>query len=209
MHKSGLLAEADTEELEVVSSMISLTADHLLSDRPYKLLEIRYIFDLAGLPHSLPANAIICQCTALARPIDTTSLTEAEIRAIAHAIIYLSNMGLYPISYLAPSQVQQVRWALEQLLGKHIQDKNWDLLSLLLLSYWCFTINMSTPYHLGWKCLRSAQIPEGAILRSGYALQEVEYLRKLDQRYRFDECYHTTLVAAIAAAVSLSSKAPH
>lgn len=182
---------------------------------PYKpvltRIELRYVLDRGGFtaPAPLPdARALHRQSIAALRP-DVLHLTESETYALTHVLFYATDFGRHRHLLGGSGEVARLLETVRVLLGVHLARGSLDLLAELLL---CATAldagrGASGPLvYAGWNALAGAARPDGAVPSP---VHRPEVLAGLTgdkaAAYLFGTCYHTTLAAALAAAVRKES----
>jgi hypothetical protein len=196
----GLLRdEADSQAIQWLLEHSNV----MFTDRPlYRTLELRLLLDHGGFAHRISSYAQLCRQSMLHEPLNVIYVTDAEAYVLTHTIFYLSDFAARPIPGLYLSRARYAAWAVENLLGMYTRRGNWDLVSELLLSCHCLRRTSSVLYLLGWRALLGAQWPDGAVPGPGYEPHKADALEGRERRnYLFWQCYHTTLVAALAGAL--------
>ncbi|CAM4066157.1 DUF6895 family protein [Nocardiopsis rhodophaea] len=165
------------------------------------VLELRYILDMAEIPHSLPTVPELYAGCGVHR-IDPLSTTENEGYVLAHALLYATALGGRPLpSCGGPTAERRLRDVLHTLLGVHLATDHYDLTAELLM---CAEIAGGVSDGLvrhAWHRLAAAQRSDGSV--PGPPFQEAVLAERTDaaaDAYAFRTCYHTTLVTALAAA---------
>jgi hypothetical protein len=167
-------------------------------------MELRYALDLGAFSHSLPSYATLCRQTILAAPeLNLIYLNDAEAYSITHILFYLGDFGnrrIEDVSGIPKRLVHRARYLVNCLLGIYIRARDWDLVGELLIASRCVRSVSSSWYRLGWECLRNAQLLSGAIPGPSYSPTEAQKPTDAAKpTYDFRHCYHSTLVAAVAA----------
>lgn len=170
---------------------------------PYRSLEMRQVFDAAGLRHSLPSYATIYRDTTLARGINPSAASNFDAYSLTHTMFYLTDWGSRPPSAIPASHRARHTWLLEQMLGMSIRQGNWDLTGEFLLALHCLEATGSAWYVLGWEALAAAQWPGGMVPGPTYAAPAASDGQGADEiaAATFATCCHTTLVAAFAGGI--------
>ncbi|MFJ7250970.1 DUF6895 family protein [Streptomyces sp. NPDC098085] len=194
--------------------------------RPYKPVlsrtELRYFIDRGGFtaPAALPGLGALYRESIAARSPDVLQLTGSETYALTHVLFYVTDFGHHRRLPDRSGAAAEVRETVRVLLGVHLARGGLDLLAELLLcdsalddgwdDGWsdgqgdgCGHGHGSGPLrHAGWNALAAAQREDGAVPSP---LHRPEVLAGLTgdkaAAYLFGTCYHTTLAAALAAAV--------
>ncbi len=176
------------------------------SRHPHALLELRYVLELGGLRHDLPATADLYRRDVLHTPVDPLYVTDLEAYAVTHVVFYLTDFGARPLDARASVDGDAAVAVVDDLLALYLQSGHWDLTAELLSSRRALAAPPGPLACYAAACLRAAQCGDGRV--PGPNL-DPRQLARLDgdaaDRYRFARCYHTTLVAALAAADGMSS----
>jgi hypothetical protein len=171
---------------------------------PTRLLELRYLLDLADLRHKLPGwRALYRGTLAASRPV-TESLEPSDIYAITHTIFYVTDFGREPARALSGAERARLIQLTDELQERMIRARHWDLVAELILTRCCLAEPRSRADGAGWEALARAQAAEGAFL-SPAAQHLVESLASGPEERReliFLASYHTCLVAVLAGAVA-------
>jgi hypothetical protein len=160
------------------------------------------VLDAGQFRHDLPSYAVLGQSSIVSKPVNVIYLTNAEAYSITHGLFYLSDFGSRPVVGLSQSQREHMEWVVDRILGMYIRAGNWDLVSELLVSCHCLGSTGSDTYALSWRALCGAQWPCGAVPGPYYKAEKANSLTGAKNReYVFEQCYHTTLVTALAGAL--------
>ena len=201
-HGSGLDWSAAQLELQEACERGNVTS---VERPPHRLMELRRILDSAEVMHYLPSYAAICRASGLGRCINPIRLTDYEIYSITHTLFFLTDFGRFPLTGLTASRRQRAHETVDQLLGMQIYRGNYDLVGELMLSAHCLSSPQSDFYTAGWDVLQQARLPTGAIPGPNYQgrLEQEALARGREERdaYIFENCYHTTLVAALVGSI--------
>jgi hypothetical protein len=171
--------------------------------KPYQVLELRYLLELAGLKHNLADEYTLYRQTFLARDFNFITIADADIYSITHTIPYLTDFGFKTSPVIAKENSQGSLMILNVLLGMCIQAKNWDLVAEVLLSLHCLGFQDSVWIRSGWKALMENQDQSGKIVSQGFSSDQMKILTSEGERdyYGFINCYHPTLMSLIAGLV--------
>ncbi len=171
---------------------------------PYRSLEMRQVFDAAGLRHPLPPYATIYRNTTLARGINPSAASNFDAYSLTHTMFYLTDWGARPPTAIPAAHRARHAWLLEQMLGMSIRQGNWDLAGEFLLALRCLGPTGSALYALGWEALSAAQWPDSMVPGPTYAPPPASADPDDDAiaDAQFATCCHTTLVAAFAGGIS-------
>jgi hypothetical protein len=165
------------------------------------LLELRYLLDQGRFRHHLPSYAALARRSILHTPFDLVTLTEMDVYAITHAVFFLTNFGQVGLRGFTAAHTREVDRAIDVLLGMHLHKRNWDLAAELVM---CHSMlgGANRPIHrYALRALAEAQQPDGAVAGPVYDSAHADELSGAEKAdYVFEQCYHTTLVAALAGA---------
>ncbi|GAA3492359.1 DUF6895 family protein [Streptomyces cremeus] len=203
-----------------------LTADAGGLTRPYKpvfnRLELRYFTDRGAFtpPPGLPeAHTLLQQSIAALHP-DVLHLTESETYALTHVVFYATDFGRNPLMLDDAAANAHLRATVRTLLGVHLSRASLDLLAELLLCTSALAPAPKTPETpaapspsetpdaatAAWHALAAASRPDGAVPGPVHRPEVMAGLSgDKAAAYLFGTCYHTTTVAALAAA----TRKPH
>jgi hypothetical protein len=173
---------------------------HNPSRAPNARLELRYVLDLGGFRHRLPAVGELYRRTILDSPLDIIYLSDLEAYAITHIVFYLTDFGGRPAS-LTDEQMERAKETVEQLTALYLADGNWDLTAELLSCRRMLDLPPSDLTAFGWRCLAEAQASSGMIPGPHYGPGVAESMPDAVRKgiYEFRSSYHTTLVTMLAA----------
>jgi hypothetical protein len=197
--KVGLLARADLEVFQVLIDRSNV----LLSERPsHRQLELRHILDIGGFSHRLPSYQQLYLGGIAAKPINPIYVTDFDAYSLTHALFYCSDFGAQPMDGLSPKYLRLICRSVRALLGMYVVGANWDLVAELLLCCSCLNKTSSMLYVVAWKEIIEVQWESGVIPGPGYRRDSARELSEREKRdYVFQQCYHTTLVSALAGAL--------
>ena len=168
---------------------------------PHRQMELRHALDVAGVSHALPSFRQLYLKTLAAYEVNPIMLTKDEAYVITHVLFYAADLGQRAPLGLIRGDIERLRKLVNQLLGMYISARNWDLTAELISSSHCLR-SVSQFDSLGWKCIRSSQHSDGAI--PGPRYEQAKQTQHSGRKKRIVEaCYHTTVVSAMAALVSL------
>lgn len=165
---------------------------------PFRLMDFRHVLDYAGLRHSLPSLSDLFPLTMLARRPPLHYLTTADVYCLTHAIFYLTDFGFADPVAIDPSDLVEFRETVEQLIGLSVRLRDWDLASELLVCAHCLKSGPTGLKHAAWHALVEAQLEDGSVPAPRFDPKGAE-ARRSPATYAFENNYHTTLVAALAA----------
>nr|ADK32560.1 hypothetical protein [Microbispora corallina] len=164
-------------------------------------LEARYVFDLAGLRHGLPAMDELAGRTALGPGADPLHLTDADLYVITHMLFYLTDFGRRPFS-ADEAEGRRVRGLVEVLLGRQLAVGDLDLAAELLA---CAGLTGADDRLSGcaWNRLTAARRPDGSVPSPLFRQAALDRLSgEKAEAYAFGTCYHTTLAMVLAATLT-------
>jgi hypothetical protein len=196
LQKTGLLS---TDELRVFQVLI----DHsnvLFSERaPHRQLELRHIFDVGGFAYRLPSYKALYSASIASKQVNPIYITDLDAYSITHTLFYCSDFGTRGVLGASRQQLSHCHRCVEALLGIYTIRANWDLVAELLLCCHCLKQTSSLLYASVWKQLIQAQWESGLVPGPYYEPDKKSGLSDLQKAdYVFRQCYHTTLVAALA-----------
>ncbi|MEU7281425.1 hypothetical protein AB0A69_22015 [Streptomyces sp. NPDC045431] len=169
-------------------------------------LELRYFADRGGFtaPARLPDLGTLYRGSVAALDPDVLQLTASETYALTHALFYATDFGHRRDLLGGAREVARLRGTVRVLLGAQLVRGGLDLLAELLLCDTALTgaYGCDALVYDAWAALAGAARPDGAVPSP---VHRPEVLAGLDggkaEAYVFGTCYHTTLAAALAAAV--------
>ncbi|WP_255989928.1 DUF6895 family protein [Chitinolyticbacter albus] len=183
----------------------SLRTRHALNAEriPYRQLDLLHFLTLAELDHDLPSFAQTFRFTLLAGRPNLVELSDSDVYAITHALFYMTDFGLRQADWGMPFDVADAAQRIEALLRHYIQLGNADLVAELIISLACLGITTSPQIEAGWRWLATQQEPEGRIDGPAGIIDEARCEAEHGLPYtRWKTAYHTTIVAALAAAMA-------
>jgi hypothetical protein len=206
LHKTGLLP---AEDLRIFQTLI----DHsnvLFSERPaHRRLELRYIFDVAGFTHRLPSYDALYRASITSNTVNPIYITDLDAYSITHTLFYCADFGAHTVGGVPLRRLRHGHNTVKTLLGMYTIRPNWDLVAELLVSCHCLQETSSMIYALAWKALTQAQWESGAVPGPFHDRDKERALPDHEkQDYIFRQCYHTTLVAALAGALCAWKECP-
>jgi hypothetical protein len=175
---------------------------------PYRLMEVVFCLEWAGLRHALPSLESLYDRTILGQMPCPPYLHDDDIYAITHSLMYLFGLGTRKHAAVPARQRKRLSEMLSVLLVVACQDHHWDLLAELLLCWDCLGNEASVTYERGWRTLLGTQRSDGSIPGPEWAEQLHGMARSMGAAphpdiSRFSHHYHTTLVSCLAALVRL------
>lgn len=189
-------------EFPILQRLVSVdyASLHNTTHSAHALMERRYIFELGGLAHRLPPFARLYPRNVLGAPVDPLFITDFEAYAVTHIVFYLSDMGLRPVSGVTRTQRRQMGAAVRVLLELYLCLGNLDLIAELLVCWRALGLPDGDLAGYARACLLGARLDCGAWPGPFYDSRVVRGRSPEDRdAYLFRACYHTTLVALMAA----------
>lgn len=187
------------EDLELIAERD--LGDVFSADRPVLTrMELRYALDLAGMrveglatPRELYDGSIAgCRDTALFFAND-------EIYALTHVLFYLTDFGAHPCGLDVARQRGVVNLVLTLLVACLDRD-DFDLVGELLLCAEVLGEGKNWLVGYAWRAMAEAQRSDGAVPSPVHDATIVPRVHGEKRRaYVFGTCYHSTMVAAMAA----------
>ncbi|WP_433341490.1 DUF6895 family protein [Streptomyces sp. CA-253872] len=186
-------------------------------------LELRYFADRGGFaaPPYLPGLRALLARTCACRAPDPLHLGESETYALTHAVFYGTDFGAEPFlpdfgpEPFAPDAGAafdlpdggagtRLRETIRVLLGVHLARGSLDLLAELLLCETVLGVAPGPYTAAAWQALAGALHADGAV-PSPVHRPEVRARLSGTKATAYDvgTCYHTTTVAALAAAIHI------
>ncbi|GEM_PF-4024375 len=162
---------------------------------PYRLLELRFFADHLDLRHRMPSAKTLAGRTVLMNAPSPALIGEAECYALAHAILYLTDLGRASAQAGGTSLAAYIGGLLSTLVGVNVIDGNFDLVSELLLAAGCLHLEGSYEIDAAWLELNRAQWADGCITPRRQVRVE-DLVRAPSGRALF----HATTVFAMACA---------
>jgi hypothetical protein len=175
---------------------------------PYRLMEVVFCTEWAGLRHSLPSMDSLYRRSILAATPCPLYLHNDDIYAITHVLMYYFALGTRTRIATPSRHPKRLNETLSTLIVTSCQDHHWDLLAELLLCWDCLGNQTSVIYERGWQALIAIQSGNGSIPGPEWA-QKVHGASQAkgaapDPGFlRFDHFYHTTLVSCVSALMRL------
>jgi hypothetical protein len=199
LYRLGLLSEAGLQPLRTMLNI----SNALVSERfPHRQLEIKHILDAGGISSHLPSYDALYRSSVAGKMLNPIYATDFDVYSLTHVLFY--SFDFAGKGALEPSLplIAEACESVETLLGVYIRKKNWDLVGELLLCCHCLNRTSSLLYSIGWTELIAAQMQSGAIPGPTYSeSKRDECVDAQQEDYVFEHCYHTTLVAALGAAL--------
>ncbi|HEV8541419.1 MAG TPA: hypothetical protein VGR78_03420 [Verrucomicrobiae bacterium] len=198
----------NAQQREVLERLLRLNLVMHTERLPYRLMEVVFCTEWAGLRHSLPTMNSLYRRSILAGVPCPIYLHDDDIYSVTHVLMYFFAMGTRSGVALPSHDSRRLNEVLSALIVVACQDHHWDLLAELLLCWDCLGNEASIIYERGWKELMKIQQRNGALpgpewaqrihaaTQSKAAAPDPDFLR-------FTHYYHTTLVSCISALVRL------
>lgn len=179
---------------------------------PFRLLDIAYSLGRVGVAYELPNWHELYVQTIAAKAKGLAYLSNYDLYSITHTIFYLTDMGQRTADDVIQGSSQRLCELVQKLLGVVLRDKDWDLTAEFLLCWSFLGIPLnSVMCEVAWQQLVLAQLADGAVPSPSFDPaaedQNKGNVTLSETGYRFFNCYHTTLVAAAAAASWCTSSA--
>lgn len=196
------------EQREVLERLLRLNYVMHTERLPYRLMEVVFSTEWAGLRHPLPSMKSLYGRSILADIPCALYLHDDDIYAITHVLMYFFALGTRSGVAVPTRQLKRLNQTLSTLIVMACQDHHWDLLAELLLCWDCLGNEVSVMYERGWKALLEIQQDNGSLPGPEWAQKIHDAVQvkgaKPDPNFqRFTHFYHTTLVSCISALVRL------
>jgi hypothetical protein len=166
---------------------------------PFRLMDLRNVLDGGRFRHTLPAMTELFERTMLARRPPLEYLTNADVYCITHAIFYRTDFGLDYSAVELHEEFAHLPQIVDRLLGLFVRLRDWDLTSELLICHRCLQSDPTIIQDAAWEALDRAQLPDGSIPAPGFDPNDADASQS-PADHAFEQNYHTTIVAALAAA---------
>lgn len=174
---------------------------------PFRVLDLRYSLDVAGIESYLPSLSALYSQTAAAKAPNLVYLSEADMYSITHTIFYLTDMGHRSSDDVAPTSNHHLCRLVRHLLGIVVRQRNFDLAAEFLMCHHFLRMSLSTVSLAAWQILLSAQHADGAFPSPTFDPVEIGDLPPQKQEaYGFLHRYHTTLVCVGSIVAEQASK---
>lgn len=193
-----VLGRPRSELREVVQRLLDAGCGAVASPgRPaHALVELRYVLELGGYRNPLPELPELIGHNMLTTGVNPLYLTDNECYAVTHLLFYLTDFADHPGGVDLPGIAELVT----TLLGVYLAKDDFDLSAELLLCALALGQREHDLVTHGWQRLNKARRPDGAVPGP---LHDPAVLARLSgakaAAYLFGTCYHTTVVAALAA----------
>ncbi len=174
---------------------------HAVERLPYRLADLRWLCGLRR-PEAPPAFEDLVPHTMLVTGAHPIYMSVADVYALTHDLMYISDFGCRPLSSLV--DVQRVSAMVDAALAWHIGTQNFDVLAELLLGAALLGGSWSPYARLAWCLLATTWDEFGFLPCPTFQGKEFSMLTGDDAAaYAFKHTYHTTYVAGILCAVLL------
>ena len=195
---------------ELLNRLVRINFPQQTERLPYRLMEVVFCLEWAGLRHALPSLESLYKRSILGRTPSPLYLHDDDIYAITHTLMYLFGLGTRRRAAVPARQRNQLNETLSVLLVIACQDHHWDLLAELLLCWDCLGNEASVTYERGWRTLLGTQRSDGSVPGPEWAERLHATARSMgveahSESSNFSHHYHTTLVSCLAALVRLRS----
>jgi hypothetical protein len=163
----------------------------------HALVELSYVLKLGGYRNPLPQLPELIPHSMLATGMNPLYLTDSECYVATHLLFYLTDFADRPAGVHLPGVADLVT----TLLGVYLAKNDFDLSAELLLCALALGQREHDMATHGWRRLTEARRSDGAVPGP---LHDPAVPARLNgakaAAYLFGTCYHTTVVAALAAA---------
>jgi hypothetical protein len=163
-----------------------------------RLLDRRHLLDCGKFQHNLPSYEELYKDTLLAKTPPIIYLTDTDVYAITHTLLYLTDFGRCSTIRFDREHLVKVHWIIETLLGVYLRRKHWDLVGELLLTCQCIHWYPEIIFETAWETLLKVQLPDGSIPGPRFSVEQLSPMDSMQKiNYCFEQNYHTTIVNAI------------
>ena len=164
---------------------------HEVSDRietlPYRRLELDYLATKAGITPNRPFDRHVYADTTLAKCTNPVYLDDWEAYSVTHTLFYRTDFGVGEFD--EPNDRARIVAIVRSLLVRYYRKRNWDLVGELLNNEVGLRDTATPIFVTAARGLFAAQHADGAVPGPNYRRDEAA-----TEAYRFEHCYHTTLV---------------
>jgi hypothetical protein len=176
---------------------------------PYRKIELHYFLDCGRYSHHLPDYRSLYEETLIYHPVPVLYLTNIDVYSITHALFYLADFGQRDLSAILNERFEATCETLTLLLGMYTRLRDWDIVSELLICFYCLKRRPSPLFDLAWQGVLGAQTMLGDVPGRYFNLNS----RQLSQpetasAYRFEQNYHSTLIAMLACVLENHREVP-
>ncbi len=183
---------------EVIQRVVDAGYATAIEAVPFRAMDFRQVLDCGGFKHGLPAMGALFERTMLhARP-PLPYVTKADVYCLTHTLFYATDFGFLPTGSLPRADLRRFRPWIQQLLGLNVRQRDWDLTAELLICAHCLQSPPDLVTEAAWLGLGRAQAADGMVPAPVFDAG-VERTSEAGQVRAFEDNYHTTLVAALAA----------
>lgn len=166
-------------------------------------MDLCYTLTKGGFKHAFPKLKELYEKTILSKNPPILHIPLDDIYAITHIIFYLTDFGFAKSDLIPTKDLESIKWVITNLIGFSILQKNWDTLGELLLCCDLMDYYPSPLYELGWEKIINSQLSDGCVPSPFFEIKKYENMDETTKKaYYFEQNYHSTLVAAIAAFLS-------
>ncbi|HEY2764655.1 MAG TPA: hypothetical protein VGJ13_11680 [Pseudonocardiaceae bacterium] len=199
-----VLAEAgrDTRSLrDSVRSIVETNiGDVTCADRPAPtLMELRYVLDVGSIACPLPTLGELYPSSIVAARDTPLFFGDDDAYAVTHVLFYLTDFGVRPLP-VDPAERERVRELVLIMLAGYLARGNLDLAGELMLCAETLGAHQHDLLDHGWRLMAGARRADGAVpspLHDPAIVPAVQGEKRA--AYLFGTCFHTTMVAAMAA----------
>jgi hypothetical protein len=198
----------DARQRELLERLLRVNFVMHTERLPYRLMEVVFAVEWAGLSHSLPSMQSIYPVTLLGRTLCPLHLHDDDIYAITHVLMYLYALGTRSDNAVPAKQRNELNKTLSCLIVIACQDRHWDLLAELLICWDCLGNETTQIHKRAWRVLLDSQNKDGSIPGPEWAQHLMNASMsakgtKEKEFHYFAHYYHTTLVGCICGCLRL------
>jgi Domain of unknown function (DUF6895) len=162
---------------------------------PFRDMDVAYCFSRIGVPNQQSKINLWFTGTAFGRRQRLARYTLDDLYSLTHAIFYLTDVGLEPITLDAVT-LRRLHYELVALTAIMMRADNVDVLAEFLLCWVCCGLTPTGPraiiFRAGMERIFAAISDEGAVAPTNRIKQRAD-----SGEATFEELYHTTLVAVM------------
>jgi len=212
----------DEQQRELIQSAVDARLLDHVERTPHQIMEERLALELGAFSNSLQGWQELVDLSILANTPSPLHLDERAAYHVTHVILYMFGFGTAAEPSAHVGDLPGLRRLLSALILTFCADRNWDLVGELLLCWDCLELEPSLVYDRAWDALLSRQAADGSFPgpERSKSSNKDGCSDLPDDRRRFLERYHTTLVAIMACdrnlrrvetipPVSIPARPPH